>query len=75
MAIVQSKNKKRRLAPFKKKPLAPKKWVRFVIYVPNDFYLVALDTIEQYKKITESEKTFPAIEAIFLEARNSLSAY
>jgi hypothetical protein len=50
----------------------PENWRLFVAAVPSDFYLLMWDTIEKYKTLRETEKVFPALEAIFIEARNSL---
>ncbi len=50
----------------------PEGWKHYIIRVPEDFYQIMKDTIEAYKILRETDKTFPAIEAIFLEARNSL---
>lgn len=47
-------------------------WKYFVFVMPANFHSILLETIEGYKLLTESEKTFPAIEAIFMEARNAL---
>lgn len=50
----------------------PEDWKHFIIAVPPDFYEILLNTIEGYKILRETDKVFPAIEAIIMEARNSL---
>lgn len=48
------------------------KWDYLHFAVPRNFTSIAQETIEGYKLLTESDKTFPAIEALFLEAFNAL---
>lgn len=47
-------------------------WVHYHISVPKDFAQLFEETIEAYKLLRETKKTFPALEAIILEARNAL---
>jgi len=53
----------------------PESWKRLVLSVPDSFYEIMMQTIEAYKKVLNTEKVFPALEAMVIEARNSLSQH
>jgi hypothetical protein len=47
-------------------------WEQTLISTPKSFTPILEDTIQRFKILTESDKDFPAIEAMVMEARNSL---
>lgn len=51
---------------------AKPEWNAIQLNVPQSFMEIYSSTITAYQKVLETDKIFPAIEAIFLEARNSL---
>lgn len=50
----------------------PDGWVFLQIAVPKDFATLFYETIEQYKQLRETDKMFPALEAIIMEAKNAV---
>jgi hypothetical protein len=48
------------------------KWPTYVFSVPPDFYKIMMETITAYKYLRETKEEFPALEAIFMEARTSI---
>jgi hypothetical protein len=53
----------------------PKGWTLIKIAVPRDFLGIYEETLNAYKKLRESDKDFPAFEAMVIEAKNSLEAF
>jgi hypothetical protein len=51
----------------------PDGWTRMWMAMPLSFKEIFEDTLAQYKRLTGSEKEFPAFEAMVMEARNSLT--
>lgn len=50
----------------------PDAWVHTTLAMPKDFFPIFKETLEAYKALLLTDKTFPALEALILEARNSL---
>lgn len=50
----------------------PEGWVHISLAVPEDFYHLYQDTLMAYKHLRETDKAFPAFEAMVMEARNAL---
>ena len=53
----------------------PDGWTSLTLTVPDTFLPIFQETLEAYKKLRETDKDFPALEAIILEAKNSLSSF
>lgn len=52
--------------------IIPEGWVHLSLAVPEDFYTLFQETLAEYMVIRETDKVFPAFEAMVIEARNSL---
>lgn len=50
----------------------PDSWVHTTIAMPNSFFPIFKETLQQYQALLNTKKTFPALEAMIMEAKNSL---
>jgi len=50
-------------------------WVFISFYIPKDFEPIWKETIRKYKDLWKTDKFFPAIESIIVEANNSLEQH
>lgn len=53
-------------------PMAEPEWESLTLSMPKNFIDIFKETLAAYKLLNESDKDFPALEAIVMEARNSL---
>ena len=53
----------------------PKGWTTLTMAIPRDFLPIFQETLNAYKTLRESDKDFPAFEAMILEAKNSLESF
>lgn len=51
----------------------PEGWVHVAVAVPESFAEIFYDTLASYMALRETDKEFPGLEAMVMEARNSLS--
>lgn len=52
--------------------VAPEGWTHLSLAVPQSFLKLYEQTLTGYKAVAETDKTFPAFEAMVMEAFNSL---
>lgn len=53
-------------------PAVEPEWESLTLSMPKNFIDLFKETLTAYKLLVESDKDFPALEAMVLEARNSL---
>lgn len=51
---------------------AQEEWYKVTLALPSSFYVIWKKTLEAYKILNDTDKVFPAFQAMVLEAYNSL---
>lgn len=52
--------------------LDPNQWYHLTLAIPINFKSIFYDTLKAYQRALSTDKMFPALEAMTMEARNSL---